>query len=157
MGTPSFTPESLPFLAPEQASSYEIGFHDQAINIGAVSMGNPHIVYQVESVDSAPVADWGPILESHPSFPERVNVGFMEVLSRQQIRLRVFERGAGETLACGTGACAAVAVGISWGKLDNRVEVLLPAGRLIIEWRQGDAPIWMTGPATTVFKGTIEI
>ncbi|MCW8982454.1 MAG: diaminopimelate epimerase [Gammaproteobacteria bacterium] len=157
MGPPHFEPASLPFLAPQQAASYELVFEGEKIEIGAVSMGNPHMVHQVESVDKAPVAEWGPILERHPSFPERVNVGFMEILSRQQIRLRVFERGTGETLACGTGACAAVAVGISWGKLENRVEVLLPAGRLIIEWQQGDAPIWMTGPATTVFKGTIEI
>ncbi|MCW8888551.1 MAG: diaminopimelate epimerase [Gammaproteobacteria bacterium] len=157
MGPPHFEPASLPFLAPQQAASYELVFEGEKIEIGAVSMGNPHMVHQVESVDKAPVAEWGPILERHPSFPERVNVGFMEILSRKQIRLRVFERGTGETLACGTGACAAVAVGISWGSLDNRVEVLLPAGRLIIEWQQGDAPIWMTGPATTVFKGTIEI
>ncbi|MCW8826107.1 MAG: diaminopimelate epimerase [Gammaproteobacteria bacterium] len=157
MGPPHFEPASLPFLAPQQAASYQLVFEGEKIEIGAVSMGNPHMVHQVESVDKAPVAEWGPILERHPSFPERVNVGFMEILSRQQIRLRVFERGTGETLACGTGACAAVAVGISWGKLENRVEVLLPAGRLIIEWQQGDAPIWMTGPATTVFKGTIEI
>ncbi len=157
MGQPNFDPKSLPFSARETAPTYEIEFNDQSITVGAVSMGNPHIVHQVENIEHAPVAEWGPVLEHHPRFSERVNVGFMEIISAQQIRLRVFERGTGETLACGTGACAAVAVGISWGELDNRVEVLLPAGRLIIEWQGGDAPIWMTGPATTVFTGTIEI
>lgn len=157
MGPPNFDPASLPFSARGTAPLYEIEFDDQSITVGAVSMGNPHIVHQVENIDHAPVAEWGPKLEHHPRFPERVNVGFMEILSSSQIRLRVFERGSGETLACGSGACAAVAVGISWGELDNRVEVLLPAGRLIIEWQGGDAPIWMTGPATTVFTGTIEI
>jgi diaminopimelate epimerase len=157
MGRPNFEPAALPFLVDAQAPTYVLEFDNQRITVGAVSMGNPHIVHQVEQIERAPVAEWGPLLEHHPSFPQRVNVGFMQILSRQQIRLRVFERGTGETLACGTGACAAVAVGIHWGALNNRVEVLLPAGRLIIEWQQGDAPIWMTGPATTVFKGTIEI
>jgi len=157
MGTPNFEPASLPFIADEQAPLYALTFANQTIHVGALSMGNPHIVHQVDHLDRAPVSEWGPLLESHSRFPERVNVGFMEIISRQQIRLRVFERGSGETLACGTGACAAVAIGIIWGELDNRVEVLLPAGRLIIEWQGGSAPIWMTGPATTVFKGTIEI
>lgn len=157
MGSPNFDPASLPFSVRETAPVYEIEFDEQSIPVGAVSMGNPHIVHQVENIDHTPVAEWGPALERHPRFPERVNVGFMEIISGQQIRLRVYERGTGETLACGTGACAAVAVGISWGELDNRVEVLLPAGRLIIEWQGGSTPIWMTGPATTVYKGTIEI
>ncbi|NOR52416.1 MAG: diaminopimelate epimerase [Gammaproteobacteria bacterium] len=157
MGRPNFEPNSLPFLADQQTARYELEFDNQNISVGAVSVGNPHIVHRVETIEQASVAEWGPALERHPLFPERVNVGFMEILSRSQIRLRVFERGTGETLACGTGACAAVAIGINWGELDNKVEVLLPAGRLIIEWQQGDAPIWMTGPATTVFKGTIEI
>ncbi|MDH3353642.1 MAG: diaminopimelate epimerase [Chromatiales bacterium] len=157
MGQANFDPASLPFSAPSMAPTYQLKFDDQNITVGAVSMGNPHIVYKVDNIEHAPVAEWGPILERHSSFPKRVNVGFMEILSRTQIRLRVYERGAGETLACGTGACAAVAIGIFWGELDSRVDVLLPAGRLTIEWQKGEAPVWMTGPATTVFKGTIKI
>ncbi len=157
MGRPDFAPASLPFLVDQQAPRYDLEVAGQIISVGALSMGNPHIVYQVDSVDRAPVAEWGPQLERHPRFPERVNAGFMEIISRSQIRLRVYERGAGETLACGTGASAAVAVGISWGLLDNRVEVLLAAGRLIIEWQGGGTPIWMTGPATTVYRGVIKI
>jgi len=119
-------------------------------------MGNPHAVLVVPDVARAPVERLGPVIESHPRFPERVNVGFMEVVGRDHIRLRVFERGVGETLACGSGACAAVVVGRIQGLLDETVRVDLPGGRLTVRWAGEGAPVWMTGPAQTVFKGTIE-
>ncbi|HEY0720235.1 MAG TPA: diaminopimelate epimerase, partial [Gammaproteobacteria bacterium] len=146
MGRPRFAPAALPFLAEREEDRYPIEVNNIAHTIGAVSMGNPHAVLQVSDIDSAPVATLGPQLESHARFPERVNVGFMQVVSRDHIRLRVYERGAGETLACGTGACAAVAVGIRWKLLDETVAVELPGGRLTIRWAGGDAPLWMTGP-----------
>jgi len=157
MGTPRFEPECLPFLAEHEKDLYPIEVDNVAHAIGAVSMGNPHAVLQVADVESAPVDTLGPSLESHPRFPERVNEGFMQVISREQIRLRVYERGAAETLACGTGACAAVAVGIRWNLLDETVKVDLPGGRLTINWEGGTAPLWMTGPATHVFEGNIEL
>ena len=121
-------------------------------------MGNPHAVQLVDDVDTAPVAETGPLIERHPSFPRRVNAGFMQVVGRGQVRLRVHERGAGETLACGTGACAAVVAGIRLGLLDHRVEVLTRGGQLTIEWSgMLDAPVMMTGPATTVFESEIEV
>ena len=122
-----------------------------------VSMGNPHVVMVVDDVDAAPVAAVGAVLERHARFPERVNVGFMQVLTPHEVRLRVFERGAGETLACGTGACAAVAAGIRLGWLDNAVEVDTRGGRLSIAWAGLGQPLLMTGPATTVFEGEIEL
>ncbi|HEX9802846.1 MAG TPA: diaminopimelate epimerase, partial [Gammaproteobacteria bacterium] len=127
------------------------------LSIGAVSMGNPHAVLQVEDAERAPVAELGPRLESHPRFPERVNVGFMQVLDSGAIRLRVYERGAAETLACGTGACAAVAVGRRWGLLGDDVRVSLPGGELTIRWAGEGEDLWMIGPATSVFEGTIEL
>jgi diaminopimelate epimerase len=120
-------------------------------------MGNPHAVQVVDDVDTAPVATQGPLIEHHPRFPQRVNAGFMQVVSRSRIRLRVFERGAGETLACGTGACAAVVSGIRLGLLDNRVDVETRGGPLTIEWAGVDQPVFMTGPAVTVFEGDIEV
>ena len=121
-------------------------------------MGNPHAVQLVDDVDTAPVLETGPLIERHVRFPKRVNAGFMQVVSRSSIRLRVYERGAGETLACGTGACAAVVAGIRWGLLDARVDVQTRGGQLTIEWAGGlDAPVMMTGPATTVFESEIEI
>ena len=121
-------------------------------------MGNPHAVQLVDDVDSAQVAETGPLIEHHAAFPKRVNAGFMQVVSRSQIRLRVYERGAGETLACGTGACAAVVAGIRLGLLDSQVEVQTRGGRLSIEWAGAlDAPVLMTGPATTVFEAEIDI
>ncbi|WP_342130548.1 diaminopimelate epimerase [Hydrogenophaga sp. OTU3427] len=132
-----------------------------AVPVAVLSMGNPHAVLQVDNVDHAPVAGLGPLIESHPAFPRRVNAGFMQVLDRGHIKLRVFERGVGETLACGTGACAAVVAGIRLGLLDARVDVATRGGPLTIEWAggQGDlgAPVLMTGPATTVFQGEIEL
>jgi diaminopimelate epimerase len=120
-------------------------------------MGNPHAVQLVEDVDTAPVQQQGPLIEHHPRFPQRVNAGFMQVVDRSHIRLRVFERGTGETLACGTGACAAVVAGIRLGLLDSPVQVQARGGLLTIAWEGGDAPVLMTGPATTVFSADIEI
>ncbi|MEY5099759.1 MAG: Diaminopimelate epimerase [Pseudomonadota bacterium] len=128
--------------------------------VAVVSMGNPHAVLLVDDVDTAPVAEWGPLIERHPAFPRRVNAGFLQVVDRSHVRLRVYERGAGETLACGTGACAAVVAGIRLGLLDERVDVQACGGRLTIAWAasQGlDAPVLMTGPAVTVFQGEIEV
>ena len=127
------------------------------MDIGVVSMGNPHAVIQIDNVQTADVARLGPLIESHPRFPLQVNVGFMQVLSPNHIRLRVYERGVGETLACGSGACAAVAVGRVQEFLEDRVTVSLPGGDLIIEWRGLGQPLWMLGSATTVYEGTIEL
>jgi diaminopimelate epimerase len=120
-------------------------------------MGNPHAVLQVSDVKSAPVARFGPSIEHHPRFPKRTNVGFMQIVDRGHLRLRVFERGAGETLACGTGACAAVAVGRRQGLLESEVRVDLPGGAAMVSWAAAGAPVWLTGPATTVFTGSIDI
>ncbi len=157
MGKPDFTPQSLPFLAEQPQLVYDLEVDGDSLNIGAVSMGNPHAVLQVEDLDRAPVQELGPKLESHPRFPERVNVGFMQVLDSGYIRLRVYERGAAETLACGTGACAAVAVGRRWGLLGEEVRVSLPGGDLVIRWAGEGEDLWMIGPATRVFEGTIEL
>ncbi len=157
MGAPKFDPAALPFLADAQHLSYHITHQGEAINIGAVSMGNPHAVYKVNDIDTAPVDTLGPVISTHTDFPQGVNAGFMQIINRGHIRLRVYERGAAETLACGTGACAAMVVGRQWGELDDSVKVDLPGGQLLIRW-QGDAdPVWMTGPATHVFEGKIEI
>ena len=134
MGQPRLRPQDIPFLAPGQAATYALDVGGETLQIGAVSMGNPHAVLRVDNVDTAPVERIGPIIESHERFPKRVNVGFMQVVARDRIRLRVFERGAGETLACGTGACAAVVAGRVWGVLAESVEVELPGGRLRIRW-----------------------
>jgi diaminopimelate epimerase len=131
---------------------------DAPVLVAVLSMGTPHAVQLVADVDSAPVLETGPLIEHHPAFPKRVNAGFMQVVSRSQVRLRVYERGAGETLACGTGACAAVVAGIRLGLLGSRVDVLTRGGQLTIEWSgQFDAPVMMTGPATTVFEAEIDI
>lgn len=157
MGRPSLEPEQIPFDAATKAITYPIEAGGERFTIAAVSMGNPHAVLQVESVDTAPVERLGPLLERHPRFPQRVNVGFMEIRSREQIRLRVFERGTGETLACGTGACAAVVAGRLQGLLDQRVEVTLPGGNLVVEWEGNSEPVWMSGPTARVFEGKIEL
>jgi diaminopimelate epimerase len=156
MGIPSFVPADLPFVAAE-AQSYRLEFQGSTYTFGAVSVGNPHAVFEVADVATAPVAELGALLQEHPWFPRRVNVGFMQIVSPAQIRLRVFERGAGETTACGTGACAAVAVGVRWGKLAARTTVALRGGDLIIEWGGEHETLYMTGPATTVFEGTITL
>ncbi len=160
MGRARFTPAEIPFAAPEAQPLYTIEAPQLAggeLTFGAVSMGNPHAVIQVESTALAPVEGVGPWLERHPLFPERVNVGFMQVLDRGHIRLRVFERGSGETLACGTGACAAMVVGRLNELLDEEVVVSLPGGDLTIRWAGGDQPVWMVGPAVTVFEGSITL
>jgi diaminopimelate epimerase len=164
MGRPSFLPQDLPFTVDAVYSSeaevpqtHEIVVNGEKYAIGAVSVGNPHAVLQVASVDDAPVAGLGAAIEAHQRFPRRVNAGFMQVVDRAHIRLRVFERGAGETLACGTGACAAVAVGIRNGLLDEQVEVQLNGGNLIIRWAGEGAHLFMTGPAQTVYKGQITL
>ena len=156
MGQPVFEPANIPFQAEQQQLSYPVTVLDQQWSIGAISMGNPHCVLCVDDVDQAAVATLGPIFESHPLFPQRVNVGFMQRLDRNHIRLRVFERGVGETLACGTGACAAVVHGIQLGQLDSKVKVDLPGGQLMIEWQQGQS-VQLIGPAETVFEGKIKL
>lgn len=157
MGVPRLTPAQIPFLAEQQSTRYALQVDQQTFDIGAVSMGNPHAVLQVADVSCAPVDTLGQQIECHPRFPERVNVGFMQILDREHIALRVYERGAAETLACGSGACAAVVVGILQGQLADSVTVRLPGGELEIGWRGDQHPVMMTGPASTVFEGTIII
>lgn len=157
MGVPGLEPASLPFKAVELSSSYELDVDGDRYAIAAVSMGNPHAVLRVENVDTAPVDTLGPAIESHPRFPQRVNAGFMQIVARDAIKLRVYERGAGETRACGTGACAAVVAGRIQGWLDEIVKVSLPGGELVIRWQGGNHPVYMTGPATHVFEGQIEL
>ncbi len=156
MGVPILDPVRIPLLADAPALTYDLAVNGETIAIGAVSMGNPHAVLLVEDTDTAPVARLGPRIESHPRFPQRVNVGFMQVLAPDHIRLRVYERGTGETLACGTGACAAMVSGRSRGLLGSRVLVSLPGGDLVIEWSAVGRPVLMTGPAQRVFEGEIE-
>jgi len=167
MGAPVFEPPQIPFdaagLSPQTDGSWEkwhlaLGTSPGSaiISVAILSMGNPHAVQQVDDVDRAPVGTQGPAIEHHPRFPKRVNAGFMQVVSRSRIRLRVWERGAGETLACGTGACAAVVAGIRLGLLEPRVDVDTRGGPLTIEW-DGAGPVFMTGPAVTVFEGEIEV
>lgn len=156
MGLPNFSPAALPFEAHEQAESYDILVGDTAYQIGAVSMGNPHAVLQVDDVMSAPVDALGAQLESHVRFPERVNVGFVQIVDRSHIDLRVYERGAAETLACGTGACAAMVVLRQSKRVADEVNVRLPGGDLTLSWSgKADDVVWMTGPAETVFEGVI--
>jgi diaminopimelate epimerase len=168
MGAPIFEPQRVPFdtagLDPQHDSGWHtwhltLGTHaDSAkVSVAVLSMGNPHAVQIVPDVDTAPVAKQGPAIEHHPRFPQRVNAGFMQIVDRSHVRLRVFERGAGETLACGTGACAAVVAGIRLGRLDARVDVQTHGGLLTIEWAGDGAPVLMTGPAVTVFEGEIEV
>ena len=157
MGVPVWDPAAVPFEADARADRYAIEVQGRAYQAGVVSMGNPHVVLPVADVDGAPVATLGPALESHPRFPARVNVGFVQRENRSRIRLRVFERGVGETLACGTGACAAMVTGVVQGDLDARVTVALPGGELRIEWSGEGRPVLMTGPAETSFRGEIEL
>ena len=157
MGAPIFEPARVPFLAAAQALTYRIPLPQREVEVSVLSMGNPHAVALVADVDTAPVESDGPRLELHPLFPQRVNAGFMQVVDRHRIRLRVFERGAGETLACGTGACAAGVAGISRGLLDSPVRVGTRGGELVVAWAGDAAPVLMTGPARTVFEGEIEL
>ncbi|TOI28906.1 diaminopimelate epimerase [Vibrio parahaemolyticus] len=155
MGVPEFEPNKIPFKAKQKEKTYIMRAGDKTLFCGAVSMGNPHVVTVVDDVDTADVDTLGPLLESHERFPERVNAGFMQVVSRDHIRLRVYERGAGETQACGSGACGAVAVGILQGLLDESVKVSLPGGELHISWQGPGKQLFMTGPATHVFDGQL--
>ncbi|MFN7752284.1 MAG: diaminopimelate epimerase [Pseudomonadota bacterium] len=157
MGRPEFEPARVPFDAPARADVYRLELDAGAIEISAVSMGNPHAVQFVADVDAAPVAELGPRVESHPRFPQRVNAGFAQRIDRHTLRLRVYERGAGETLACGTGACAAAVVGILRGLLDSPVAVQTRGGTLTIAWAGEGEAVTMTGPAVRVFEGSIEV
>ena len=157
MGRPVSEPARVPFDAPAAAPEYELQIDKKIIKIIVLSMGNPHAVQIVPDVMRAPVATEGPLIEAHPRFPQRVNAGYMQVVDRTHIRLRVYERGAGETLACGTGACAAVVAGITRGLLDQRVTVSTRGGDLVIVWAGAGQPVLMTGPAVTVFDGEIEL
>ena len=157
MGAPEFEPARVPFDAPGRALVYELDVAGRRVEISALSMGNPHAVQIVPDVARAPVPSEGPLIERHPRFPRRVNAGYMEIVDRRRIRLRVYERGAGETLACGTGACAAVVTGIAHGLLDGNVVVTMRGGDLGISWAGGAASVMMTGPAETVYEGEIEV
>jgi len=157
MGEPRLQPGDIPFDAPAYAQSYTLALDGEEIEIATVSMGNPHAVTPVVDVDTAPVERLGPLIQSHPRFPEKVNAGFMQIIDFEHIRLRVYERGAGETLACGSGACAAVVAGRLWDQLAARVNVALRGGNLVVSWAGKGYPVYMTGPATGVFKGRIEL
>jgi diaminopimelate epimerase len=157
MGVPDFDPRSLPFDAPAPSATYTISVAGETIEFGAVSVGNPHAVLRVEAVESAAVERIGRALQNSAHFPRQVNVGFMQIVNAGQIRLRVYERGVGETLACGTGACAAVAVGRSLGLLGADVEVRVPGGRLSVHWDGPGQSVWLTGPAQQAFEGRVEI
>jgi len=157
MGTPVFAPADIPLDIVQQQADYPVTIDNQELRFMSVSMGNPHAVLRVDDVATAPVEIIGPILESHPLFPQRVNVGFLTVKDRNAIDLRVFERGSGETLACGTGACAAVVCGQQQGWLDETVQVSLPGGQLTIQWQGDNNPVWMTGPAEFVFEGEVDL
>jgi len=157
MGAPRFEPAQLPFVAEQRALTYSLALGYKSVEISALSMGNPHAVQVVEDADTAPVAQDGPLIERHVRFPARVNAGFMQVLDRHHIKLRVFERGSGETLACGTGACAAAVAGITRGLLDSPVRVSTRGGDLSIAWDAEGAPVLMTGPAVRVFDGELDL
>ena len=156
MGEPRFDPRAVPFDAPADAPFHLLEVDGTQVQIGVVSLGNPHAVLAVDSVDSAPVERLGPAIETHPRFPNRVNVGFMQPIDRRRLRLRVHERGAGETLACGTGACAAVAVARRRGLVDAEVLVDVRGGRLRVNW-DAPGPVWLTGPAENAFEGHVEL
>lgn len=157
MGRPEFAPARIPFHAAADRPVHELLIEGSPLRFGVASMGNPHAVVEVDSVATAPVQRLGPALQARPEFPDGVNVGFAQVLARDRIRLRVFERGAGETLACGSGACAAVAVLVRQGRVDRAVQVELPGGTLAITWPADDAPITLAGPATFVFEGEFAV
>lgn len=162
MGVPEFRPERIPLRATSEAARYTLDLGEREIRFGAVSMGNPHAVIVldelgVDDISHAPVATVGPALETHPAFPQRVNVGFARTLQRDRIALRVWERGVGETQACGTGACAAVAVLCDAGAVDARVAVELPGGSLVVEWQGRGTPAWLSGPSRKIFQGTISL
>ena len=157
MGAPRFAPADIPFIADTEALTYPLKVGQHVVEVAALSMGNPHAVLRVNDLDRAPVDILGAAIEAHARFPRRVNAGFMQVLTPHDIRLRVYERGVGETLACGTGACAAAVAGIRWGALQSPVSVHTKGGDLVVEWAGTGQSVWMTGPAVTVFEGEIEL
>lgn len=157
LGVPRFAPADLPFTAAEEADSYALDVDGERLEMGALSVGNPHAIIEVDDVDNAPVSRLGPCIESHSRFPNRVNAGFVEVVAPDAIRLRVYERGVGETPACGTGAAAAAVWGIARGRLESPVTVGLAGGELRVDWSGAGRPVWLTGPATLVFEGRIDI
>jgi diaminopimelate epimerase len=157
IGVPEFQPDRIPFAADTEQQSYDLDIDGTIVTLSVVSIGNPHAVVMVDSVAEAPVQELGPLLESHARFPNRANIGFMQIVASDHVRLRVFERGVGETRACGTGACAAVVVGRQSGQLDENVTVELPGGKLIVRWEGHGAPVWLTGEAITAYKGTVQI
>jgi diaminopimelate epimerase len=157
MGRPDFTPQNIPFVAECREDRYELDVDGVAYDVSAVSMGNPHCVLQVDDVATAPVAELGPKIERHERFPEKANVGFVCITGRDSIDLRVFERGVGETRACGTGACAAAVVGQTLGLLDAEVNVRLPGGQVVVSWRGGAEPVWLTGNAEYIAEGFIDL
>lgn len=155
LGVPQFEPKQIPLTFTQRQSSYSLDIEGEEIQFWALATGNPHVVINVADVKNAPVESLGPILESHPAFPERANIGFMQILNRDEFSLRVFERGVGETIACGSGACAAAVAGMQNGHLNSAVTAHLRGGDLTIQWSGEGQPIMMTGPATTVFEGTL--
>jgi diaminopimelate epimerase len=157
MGAPILEPARIPFQADSQAQSYTVDVDGTSVELAAVSMGNPHGVLRVDSVATAPVHTLGPKLEHHPRFPNKANIGFLEINDRQHAKLRVWERGAGETQACGTGACAAAVAAISQGWMDSPLQLELPGGRLFIEWAGPGHPVMMTGPAVRVYEGQVRL
>ena len=157
MGVPVLAPEQIPIAAGQQALRYQLSVNNHEVVFGAVSMGNPHAVLLVEDVQAAPVNELGSVLESHPFFPQKANIGFLQIENRHKGRLRVFERGVGETLACGSGACAAMVAGHLWGEFDDVVTLNLAGGDLQIEWRGEGTPVCMSGPAEFVYVGEIEL
>lgn len=157
MGMPEFEPRRIPFEAAARALTYALDVGGRSVEVSVLSMGNPHAVQVVADIERAPVATEGPLIERHARFPQRVNAGYMQIVSRCRVQLRIYERGAGETLACGTGACAAVVAGILRGLLDREVAVTTRGGDLGISWTGSDAPVMMTGPAVTVYEGEIDV
>ncbi|WP_111493818.1 diaminopimelate epimerase [Marinobacter bohaiensis] len=157
MGVPELDPPQVPFEAPERADTYTLDVDGETVELSVVSMGNPHAVLLVDDVDTAPVERLGPLLESHPAFPRKANIGFLQVVDRRNARLRVFERGSGETLACGSGACAAMVAGRLRGLLDEKVRMELRGGPLSLEWQGEGAPVMMEGPTARVFEGQVRV
>lgn len=155
MGRPRLHPARVPFVADEEQLTYQLELNGQTLEMAVLSVGNPHAVMEVEQVDKAPVEEIGKALNQYNRFPQGVNVGFMQIINPSEVKMRVFERGVGETLACGTGACAAVISGFLRNKLNEQVKVHLPGGELDIKWQGRDTDIWMTGPAVTVYRGQL--
>ncbi len=157
MGTPEFSPDKIPFIATQEKTSYPLSIRTETFNLSVLALGNPHAVIIVDDVENTDIEGIGTVIQQNERFPQGVNVGFMQIVNRNLIQCRVYERGAGETLACGSGACAAVVAGIRLGLLENQVKVRLRGGKLDIQWQGGDEPIIMTGPSETIFEGTIKL